>query len=121
MEQYAKLRNDLVTSETVIDGQDVVNIKDPLRGNYFRLRAPEFWLISQLDGVTSYDEIAQKFREKFNANIDANAVLQFVGMLESQFFLENSRSEQATSRKSYGSEKKTITLCKTSLHKIQSI
>ncbi len=104
METFAKLRSDLVTSEAVVDGQDVVNIKDPLRGNYFRLRLPEFWLISQLDGVRSYEEIAQKFREKFNANIDANAVLQFVDMLESQFFLENSRSEQAVSRKSYGNE-----------------
>ncbi len=106
METYAKLRNDLVTSEAVVDGADVVNIKDPIRGNYFRLRAPEFWLISQLDGVTSYDAIAQKFREKFNANIDAQAVLQFVDVLESQFFLENSRSEQATTRKSYGNEPK---------------
>ena len=106
METYAKLRNDLVTSEAVIDGQDVVNIKDPLRGNYFRLRLPEYWLISQLDGATSYDTIAQKFREKFNANIDTKAVLQFVDLLESQFFLENSRSEQAVSRKSYGNEKR---------------
>lgn len=104
METFAKLRNDLVTSDAVVDGQDVVNIKDPLRGNYFRLRAPEYWLISQLDGVTSYEEIAQKFREKFNANINAKAVLQFVDLLESQFFLENSRSEQAVSRKSYGNE-----------------
>ncbi len=106
METYAKLRNDLVTSDAVVDGVDVVNIKDPIRGNYFRLRAPEFWLISQLDGVTSYDAIAQKFRQKFNANIDAKAVLQFVELLESQYFLENSRSEQATTRKSYGNEKR---------------
>ena len=112
METYAKLRSDLVTSEAVIDGQDVVNIKDPLRGNYFRLRLPEYWLISQLDGVTSYDAISQKFREKFNANIDTNAVLQFVDLLESQFFLENSRSEQAVSRKSYGNEKRKFLFAK---------
>ena len=104
MEMYAKLRNDLVISEAVVDGQDVVNIKDPMRDNYFRLRAPEYWLISQLDGVTSYDEIAQRFREKYNANIDSNAILQFVELLETEFFLENQRAEQAVSRKSYGNE-----------------
>ena len=104
MSSYAKLRNDLVTANAVIDGQEVVNIKDPLRGNYFRLRPPEFWLISQLDGETSYEQVAERFKSEFNLNIDANAVLQFVEVLESQYFLENSRSEQQVSRRSYGNE-----------------
>ena len=59
MASYAKLRIDLVSARAEIDGQTVFNIKDPVTGNYFRLREPEFWLISQLDGLTSYEEIAE--------------------------------------------------------------
>ncbi|KAA3634335.1 MAG: HlyD family efflux transporter periplasmic adaptor subunit [Calditrichaeota bacterium] len=106
MSSYAKLRTDLVISEAVIDGEEVVNIKDPIRSNYFRLRPPEYWLISQLDGVTPYNRIAEKFRQKFKLNINEEAVQQFVDVLENEFFLENSRAEQVVSRKSFGNEKR---------------
>jgi len=101
MPQYALLRNDLVASPAEIDGQTVYNIKDPITGHYFRLREPEYWLIRQFDGRTSYDQVAERFREKFQLNIGADDVAGFVNMLESNFFLENSRSEQEISRKSY--------------------
>ena len=107
MSLYAKLRTDLVISEAVVDGAEVVNIKDPIRSNYFRLRPPEYWLISQLDGQTSYQTIAEKFQKKFKLNIDEAAVKQFVDLLEQEFFIENSRAEQVVSRKSYGNEDRT--------------
>ena len=106
MSQFAKLRDDLIFAEAEIDGQKVVNIKDPITGNYFRLREPEFYLISQLDGETDYDTVAQRFIDKFKMNINAEAVGQFVELLESQFFLENVRSEQKISRSSYGGGEK---------------
>ncbi|TET96673.1 MAG: HlyD family efflux transporter periplasmic adaptor subunit [Candidatus Zixiibacteriota bacterium] len=105
MPTYAKLRSDLVSSSAVVDGVTVNNIKDPVTGNYFRLREPEFWLIQQLDGRTSYEEIAERFREKFNLSLTADAVIQFVDRLEKLFFLENTRAEQELSRKSYSAGK----------------
>ena len=98
---YAKLRTDLVVASTIVDGETVYNMKDPIRGTYFRLRTPEFWLVQQLDGVTSYDQIADQFRAKFEMNISAENVEQFVQALEKLFFLDNARAEQAVSRKSY--------------------
>ncbi len=106
MPSYAKLRRDLVSSSTEIDGAVVFNVKDPLTGTYFRLREPEFWLINQLDGETAYDVIARNFRDKFDLDISAENVEQFVGALEKLFFLENTRSEQAVSRRSYGAERR---------------
>lgn len=100
MPSYAKLRTDLRSAVTEIEGKTVYNINDPKTGNYFRLREPEFWLINQFDGKTSYEEIAKKFVEKFKLNITAADVEQFVNVLEDQFFLEDSRSEQKLSRKS---------------------
>ena len=86
MPSYAKLRRDLVSSSTEIDGAVVFNVKDPLTGTYFRLREPEFWLINQLDGETAYDVIARNFRDKFDLDISAENVEQFVGALEKLFF-----------------------------------
>ncbi len=101
MSYYAKLRSDLVASPAEVDGATVYNIKDPITGSYFRLREPEYWLISQLDGKTSYEEVASRFREKFKMNIDAAGVTKFVSLLEKLFFLDNGRAEQAISRASY--------------------
>ncbi len=101
MSTYAKLRDDLVVSPTVIEGETVYNIKDPIKGTYFRLREPEYWLVSQLDGVTSYAQIADRFRSKFQLNISEENVLQFVQALEKLYFLDNARAEQAVSRTSY--------------------
>ncbi len=106
MSTHAKLRSDLVSSPTVVDGATVYNMKDPVTGNYFRLREPEFWLIQQLDGKTSYEDIAHRFRSKFNLDITAESVQQFVDKLQKLFFLENTRSEQELSRKSYGTGKR---------------
>ena len=101
MSAYAKLRDDLVVSPTVIEGETVYNIKDPIKGTYFRLREPEYWLVNQLDGVTSYVQIADRFRSKFQLNISEENVLQFVQALEKLYFLDNARAEQAVSRTSY--------------------
>ncbi len=101
----AKLRADLVVSPSEIDGQTVYNIKDPITNRFFRLRAPEYWLVQQLDGVNSYDTIAQGFHEKFGHRLSPVDVESFVGQLENLFFLENSRSEQEISRKSYRTDK----------------
>ncbi len=106
MADYAKLRSDLVSSSTVIEGATLHNVKDPVTGSYFRLREPEYWLIHQLDGDTSYDEIATRFVGKFGHDITADAVKQFVATLEKLFFLEGSRSEQAVSRRSYSREER---------------
>lgn len=101
MPQYAKLREDLVSSPAQVEGETVYNIKDPKTGRYFRLREPEYYLVRQLDGVTSYETVAQRFRDKFDLSIDTDNVRQFVAALEQLYFLENSRSEQELSRKSY--------------------
>jgi len=105
MDSFAKLRSDLVVAPTDIDGQTVYNIKDPITNRFFRLRAPEYWLVQQLDGVRSYDQIAQGFQEKFGHRLTSADVEAFVGQLEKLYFLENSRAEQEISRKSYRTDK----------------
>ena len=101
MQSLVKLRPDLVVASTQIDGQTVYNIKDPITNRFFRLREPEYWLVRQLDGATSNESIAQGFQEKFGHRLSPHDVEEFVGQLEKLYFLENSRSEQEISRKTY--------------------
>ena len=77
MPPFVKLRQDLVSAKAEIDGATVYNIKDPITGNYFRLREPEFWLINQLDGNSSCEDVARRFQQKFNMGIGAENVEQF--------------------------------------------
>lgn len=95
---FARKRSDLVSSASEVDGARVYTIKDPIAGNYFRLREPEFWLLNRLDGETSPEKIAQRFRDKFNLDISPEAVEQFVATMDRLLFLESSRAEQATGR-----------------------
>ncbi|MEA2030607.1 MAG: hypothetical protein U9N55_03295 [candidate division Zixibacteria bacterium] len=101
MSRPAKIRSDLVSVPTEVDGTTVYNIKDPITGSYFRLREPEYWLINQLDGKTSYDDIVRRFQDKFQLNITSDAIGQYVQLLGKLFFLDDGRAEQAVSRASY--------------------
>jgi putative peptide zinc metalloprotease protein len=102
MAPLPKLRSDLISSPSQVDGATVYTVKDPIGGNYFRLREPEHWLIHQFDGDSTPEQIARRFRDKFQLNITAENVAQFVGVMDKLLFLENSRSEQATGRASKG-------------------
>ena len=102
MSGHPKLRSDLVSSQSVVDGATVFTVKDPVGGNYFRLREPEHWLIHQFDGDSSPEQIAVRFREKFRLNVTAENVQQFVLLMDKLLFLENSRSEQTIGRSSAG-------------------
>ena len=61
-DEYPKLRSDLiVTSET--EGDAVFyTIKEPLTGRFFRLRAPEYYLLSRADGGTTAAQAAEATR-----------------------------------------------------------
>jgi putative peptide zinc metalloprotease protein len=100
MPSLPKLRSDLISSPSQVDGATVYTVKDPVGGNYFRLREPEHWLIHQFDGRSTPDQIAERFRNKFQLNITADNVSQFVEVMDKLLFLENSRSEQAIGRTS---------------------
>lgn len=98
MSRYARLRTDLVSASSQVDGATVYTVKDPVSGSYFRLRDPEYWLIHQLDGDKSPDQIAQAFREKYGFELSAEQVAEFTSTLEKLYFLEDGRSEQELSR-----------------------
>jgi putative peptide zinc metalloprotease protein len=101
MATYPKLRSDLKSSKTTVDGAVVYNLKDPVTGSYFRLREPEYWLIRQMDGSRSPSDLAGLLAERFGIELSADDVAQFVETIDRLFFLEGNRSDQQLSRASY--------------------
>jgi len=102
MAELPKLRSDLISSPSEIDGTIVYTVKDPVGGNYFRLREPEHWLVHQFDGHSTPEELAERFNAKYSSNLSADDVAQFIGVMDRLLFLDNSRSEQTIGRFSVG-------------------
>ncbi len=100
-EQPPKLRDDLVVSEQETDGQKFLILKDPITYRYFRMREPEYFLIRLFDGQTDCETIAQRFRDKFNLNISAEAVDKFADKIDELFFFEGGKAEYEISSGRY--------------------
>ncbi len=88
MNALPKLRDDLVNSRQESAGRLFVVIKDPRTGRYFRVREPEFWLISQFDGRTDFDTIAERFEKKYRMQLPQGAVESLASRLYTNFFVE---------------------------------
>ena len=76
------LRADLQISPQVYLGDPVYVVKDPVALQYIRVRPPERFVLSQLDGVNTAQQIADRAVRTFpEAGLDAEAVLRFVNQL----------------------------------------
>ncbi len=93
-----KLRSDLiVTSET--EGEAVFyTIKEPLTGRFFRLRAPEYYLLSRADGETTAAQAAEATGARFGIQIPAAAAEAFFAKMERLLFFEGPGLERERPR-----------------------
>ncbi|NIP41877.1 MAG: hypothetical protein GWO41_15230 [candidate division Zixibacteria bacterium] len=94
-----RLREDLIISEQVQAGQTVYIVKDPQSNRYFRLREPEYFLASSLDGKKTPEEISSEFNERFGMSITPEQLNAFIDSLERKNFLETSKAEYAVLHK----------------------
>lgn len=97
-ESHPKLRTDLiVTSET--EGDNVFyTIKEPLTGRFFRLRGPEYYLLSRADGKTSPARAAQLTGERYGVVIPPEAAESFFQKMERYLFFEGPGLERERPR-----------------------
>ncbi len=86
-------RDDLQFSVPSQRGQLVV--KDPLNGSYFSLGEHESFLLKQLDGHRSADEICTAFGREFGEPLDAEELEEFVEMSRAQGLLQTTVSAPA--------------------------
>lgn len=97
-DECPKLRSDLiVTSET--EGDAVFyTIKEPLTGRFFRLRAPEYYLLSRADGDTTAAQAAEATSARFGIKIPAAAAEAFFTKMERLLFFEGPGLERERPR-----------------------
>jgi putative peptide zinc metalloprotease protein len=96
---YPKLRKDLIFSRQQAAGETCFVVKEPVRGNYFRFREAERFIIEQLDGETSLETIQQRAEEKFGATLPMETLRGFALNLSKMGFLETGRQEETPSQR----------------------
>jgi len=75
-------RPDLEAKRQAYLGQSYWIVKDPVGLNYYRFQDEEFFILQQIDGETSLDEIKERFEAEFPPQkITLEELQQFLGML----------------------------------------
>ena len=99
MSAYPRLRTDLIAVSSESDGVAYVTVKDPVSGSFFRLREPEYWLIQQMNGQASPEELSTRFTAKYKTTLSPDSIRAFTETLDAHYFLEGQRVEQMRTRK----------------------
>jgi putative peptide zinc metalloprotease protein len=77
-----QLDPDLVTHETVLDGEPVIGVLQRGKNNYYRF-SPSQWELARLfDGERSYEEVAEIYSSKAGTSVEAEQIRAFVEQLD---------------------------------------
>jgi multidrug resistance efflux pump len=68
-------------------------LKDPHTGAYFQLGAEEYFLLTQLDGRRTADEIGRAYRERFGESLPEDDFDEFIELVREQGFLQGQSGE----------------------------
>ena len=111
IDNYPKLRTDLIVTSDAEGEQVAYTIKEPVTRRFFRLRAPEYYLLSRADGQTTVEEAARMTSERFGIKIPPEAARAFYGKMERLLFFEGPALEREAprlSRRTVVGERRTI-------------
>lgn len=77
-----RIRPDLEARRHKYQGRSYWVVKEPVGLNYFRFHEEEYAILQMLDGLTSLDQIKEKFEDEFTPQkITFQDLQQFIGML----------------------------------------
>lgn len=81
-------RRDLIAEPLHFRGTRYWSVKDPLSLRYYQLCDEEVFILEQADGASSFDEIKQRFENRFAPRkLDSNELYAFLGMLHREGLL----------------------------------
>src|SRR5688572_32917203 len=83
-----RARDDLEYFEREIDGDDVVLVRDPVRGTYFKFNALQAAMLQALDGKRTATEITAALSERFEVEIPPVAAERFIGRARDLMLLD---------------------------------
>ena len=81
-----RLDPDLVIREDILDGEPIVGVMQRGKANFFRFEPMQWQLASLFDGIRSYEEIADLFRENTNSFISPEDVRGFAQSMDASEF-----------------------------------
>lgn len=92
----ARLRPDLVVQPVPYEGVTHYVIKDPIALKYFRFKSEEYFLLQELDGKKTLQDIKRAFERKFRPQtITVDDLLRFVAQLHEASLVLVDTPEQA--------------------------
>ncbi|HEX9750143.1 MAG TPA: efflux RND transporter periplasmic adaptor subunit [candidate division Zixibacteria bacterium] len=93
-ERLLRLRSDLIVHAESDGARTLYVVKDPLTGRFFRLRAPEHYMLTRADGGTSIAEAARLTEERFGIKLRLEVAHQFFERMERLLFFEGPALER---------------------------
>src|SRR6266700_1093026 len=88
-----RLGDDLIMSRHGSVETAAVVVKEPSSGRFFRFREVEGYLLEQLDGTQSLEDIREKIRTRFGAPLSLETLEQFLRRLRNLGLLEDPNGE----------------------------
>jgi putative peptide zinc metalloprotease protein len=84
-ELLAPLRSDLVVRKQTIGHQNsyIAIIKDPIKKKYFRFEEEEYFVLKQIDGQTTSEEIANRYNKAFYDHLTGDDIDEFIVSIKS--------------------------------------
>jgi putative peptide zinc metalloprotease protein len=89
-----RVRSNLRYVRQVLNGRVSYVVKDPIKLQYFRFGETEAWLMQQMDGTHSLDDIAHGLKEQFGIPARASSIEPFIAKLKELGLAERTREEQ---------------------------
>src|SRR3954462_6078224 len=83
-----KVRDDLEYFDRVIDGDEVVLVRDPIRGTYFRYNPLQAAMLRALDGQRTVAEITAALTAQFEVEVPVEAAERFITRARELMLLE---------------------------------
>lgn len=89
-------RRDLIAEPIQFRGTRYWSVKDPLALRYYQLCDEEMFILEQLDGKCSFDELKRRFEARFEPRkLDSNELYAFLGTLHREGLLTSQAAGQA--------------------------
>jgi putative peptide zinc metalloprotease protein len=89
------MRHDLGIHPLRFSGRNYWGVKDPVALRYYQLRDEEYYILRQLDGRTSLQQIQQRFEKQFApSRLDVRQLQRFLGTLHRQGLIVSLAPEQ---------------------------
>jgi multidrug resistance efflux pump len=97
--QTIKLRSDVLITGQNAGDQEICILKDPVTERFFRFKEVEGFILRQLDGVATNDEIIRGVQQRFNFDLSKENLEQFLERIRKIGLLDDNSSRPTSEKR----------------------